>query len=261
MRGLRVGMLVAVALALFPAPSAAQEKSFDWPKELSRLERDYALTVDYETPTLPVETSHGAITGVRSNRRELSSYAELFVDEFRRYPAEAVAKTGIKRIVLCKDLAFAGEPRAAIPDYDHTVMYYDTVRAAYSAVYQRATIHHEFFHMIDWKDDHRVYEDAAWSALNRAGFTYGKKHVRGVDRSLWGRLDDSLDGFLNRYAMTGVQEDKAEVFCYLMFDPGRMAERGKSDPVMARKIESMKRLTQSFSPSMGPAYWDARAAR
>jgi hypothetical protein len=140
-------------------------------------------------------------------------------------------------------------------------MYYDAARASYSPSYQRATIHHEFYHMIDWKDDQRVYEDEAWGGLNRAGFAYGRRHVRGVDRSLWGRLDESLDGFLNRYSMTGVQEDKAEIFCYLIFKPEMMAERARADAVVARKVEAMKKLVGRFAPEVEESFWSSASTR
>lgn len=232
-----------------------------WVAKIGDLEKRYGLTVEFADPSFPVKTAHGDITGARAVRRELADYVPIFVEEFSRYPVDFVKKTGVRRIVLCKDLAFAGDFRASIPDYDHTVMYYDAVRGAYSEDYQRATVHHEFFHMIDWKDDRQVYQDEAWTRLNRAGFEYGARHVRGVDRSMWGRLDDNLEGFLNRYAMTGVQEDKAEIFCYLIVKPEMIERRARTDAILAAKVEAMKALTREFSASMDEAFWPVPADR
>jgi hypothetical protein len=249
-----------------PAPRVGKETRprrarAAWTDELRRLEQTYGLSVEYAAPAFPVATTHGQISGRAATGRELDRYVPLFLEEFGLYPADLVRRTGLRRIVLCKSLAFAGEPRASIPDYDHTVMYYDVARAAYSEAYQRATIHHEFFHMLDWKDDRQVYEDAAWSRINRDGFVYGPRHVRGVDPSLWGQLDESLGGFLNRYSMTGVQEDKAEIFCYLMTKPEMIQRRARNDAVLGAKVEAMKRLTASFSASADEAFWRSIAER
>ena len=248
-------MLQALALLV------VLQEAPNWVSRIGELEKSYGLTVEFSDPSFPVKTTHGDITAERAVRRELAAYVPIFAEEFSRYPADFVKKTGVRRIVLCKNLAFAGDVRASIPYYDHTVMFYDAVRGAYSEDYQRATVHHEFFHMIDWKDDGRVYDDDAWARLNRAGFEYGSRHVRGVDRSMWGRLDDNLEGFLNRYAMTGVQEDKAEIFCYMIFKPELIERRSRTDAVLAAKVEAMKKLTLAFSASMDEAFWAAAASR
>lgn len=233
----------------------ALQQAPDWVTQIGDFEKRYGLTVEFGDPSFPVKTTHGDISGERAVRRELATYVPVFVEEFSRYPADFVKKTGLRRIVLCKNLAFAGDFRASIPDYDHTVMYYDAVRGAYSEEYQRATVHHEFFHMIDWKDDRAVYEDEAWARLNRSGFEYGSKHVRGVDRSMWGRLDENLEGFLNRYSMTGVQEDKAEIFCYMILKPELIEQRVKTDAILAAKVEAMRKLAAAYSESMDEAFW------
>lgn len=253
-------LLISAAPAPVGAP-AFQESRPSWEAQLKEFEATYKLTVVTTEPEFPIQTTHGKITGAKASRRELKKYVPVFVEEFSRYPAAAVQKTGMLKIVLCRNLAFAGEKRASIPDYDHTVMYYDAARAAYSPTYQRATVHHEFFHMIDWKDDKRVYRDRGWSSLNPSSFSYGRQHVRDVDKSLWGRLDETLEGFLNRYSMTGVQEDKAEIFCYMIFKPEMMALRARTDSVLADKIDAMKELTRKFSPSMDEDFWDDLSSR
>lgn len=232
-----------------------------WVEQLRELEKAYDVQVEFVRPAFPVQTTHGQITGATAKTSELAAYVPLFVEEFRRYPASLVRRTGVRRIVLCRTLAFGDDPRASIPDYDHTVMYYDAARAAYSPAYQRATVHHEFFHMVDWKDDSLVYRDAEWSRLNGPGFQYGRRHVRGIDPSLWGEMNDGLKGFLNRYSMTGVQEDKAEIFCYLIFKPEMIRRRAGGDEILARKVAVMKRLMNAFEPSMDQSYWDALASR
>jgi hypothetical protein len=116
-------------------------------------------------------------------------------------------------------------------------------------------LHHEYFHIIDYKDDGQLYRDDAWSALNPPDFKYGAggKTAQG-DPSI-GVWTDKNPGFLDKYAMTGVEEDKAEVFAAMVIDPDFMAVRVKSDPVLAAKQRRMKELLVKFCPSMGEPFW------
>ena len=43
----------------------------------------------------------------------------------------------------------------------------------YSRTYQRHAFHHEFFHIIDYRDDGQVYSDSRWARLNPQTFRYG----------------------------------------------------------------------------------------
>jgi hypothetical protein len=64
-------------------------------------------------------------------------------------------------------------------------------------------------------------------------------------------------GFLNRYAMAGVEEDKAEVFAHMIVEPKMIAERVKKDKYMQAKVERMKELLVEFTPSMDKKFWEA----
>ena len=184
----------------------------------------------------------------------MENYAPILAAELARYPAAFLRKTKLVKIVLSRKLKFAGQERAAIPDFQNNVLHLDVLQGNWNEIYQRTVIHHELFHVVDWRDDGKLYEDRDWKKLNPSKFRYGKggKNARGPDQ--W-PLDSSLKGFLNKYSMSGVEEDKAEIYANLMVRPGEVRRRARKDSVLAKKITAMKRLLYAFSRSMDRNFW------
>ena len=60
---------------------------------------------------------------------------------------------------------------------------------------------------------------------------------------------------MNRYAMSGVEEDKAELFAHMMVEPDLVAGRAKNDSHLRAKVERMRELLEEFSPKMDAAFW------
>ncbi len=191
---------------------------------------------------------------------EIDHYSVLFVREFSLYPPSLIKRCGLKRIVLCKDLAFDGQLRAAIPDFEHDTLYLDVLRGGYDRLYVCKVLHHEFFHIIDYRDDGRVYEDREWSALNPPGFKYGTGGKNAQQVASARELTDKFPGFLNYYSTTGVEEDKAEVFANLIVDSAYVAERAKRTACW-RESAGAREVAGAISvPTSTPAFWSKAAA-
>ena len=109
------------------------------------------------------------------------------------------------------------------------------LRGGYDRLYLCRVLHHEFFHIIDYRDDGDVYEDKAWAALNRPGFHYGTGGKNAQHVASARELTEKFPGFLNYYATTGVEEDKAEVFANLIVDPAYVAKPRQSGPRAGRE--------------------------
>ena len=62
-------------------------------------------------------------------------------------------------------------------------------------------------------------------------------------------------GFLNKYSMQGVEEDKAELFAYLMVEPDYVSQRARDDSVLASKVTALKTLLHRFCPSVRDDFW------
>ena len=157
-------------------------------------------------------------------------------------------KTRLKSVVFCKDLTFAGQRRTAVPDFEHDVLYLDVARGRNDDRYVRKVIHHEFFHIVDLRDDDQLYEDERWVKLNPPGFKYGPGGINLQNDPTVTETGKDVPGFLNRYAAGGVEEDKAEVFAHLMVEPKEMKDRADKDKYMRAKVERMKELLRDFTP-------------
>jgi hypothetical protein len=241
----------AVALLLFAGPAAAAEP------DLAAVAKTYSLEVVTRAPTFPVKTAHGAIDGAEADPADAATYAAVFAQEWSLYPPGLVKKAGVRRVVICKGLAFAGQPRTGVPDFEHDTLYLDAARGRHDDRYVRKVIHHEFFHFVDLRDDGRLYEDERWAGLNRPGFKYGPGGAKLQDDPTVTTTGRDVPGFLNRYAAAGVEEDKAEVFAHLVVEPGAVAARAAADPYVRQKAERMRELLAGFTRAAGAEFWAA----
>lgn len=249
-------ILILVPLFLSGVARSQIESPADALGELEKIARNYKIEIVTAAPRFPVKTTHGNIDGKSADRKTLESYAGLFAHEFKLYPLDLVKRSRLKRVVLCKELSFAGQRRNAIPDYEHDTLYLDVSRGSYNKPYLRKVIHHEFFHIIDYRDDGKVYQDKLWEALNLAKFKYGSGGRTAQNIQETSVLTEKFPGFLNHYSTTGVEEDKAEVFANLLVNPAYVEGRTKKDRVLKAKVERMKGLLLTFCADMNEEFWE-----
>lgn len=224
-------------------------------------QQKYGISIGVEETATNVASPWGPITGTTPSFLQVVWYAPILKEELNKYPVSLVARTGLSRIVLVRDLTFAGQRRSAIPDWTRNILYLDVARAAFDTAYLRKTFHHEFFHLIDYRDDGLVYDDPSWAALNHAGVRYGSGGSQMQNDPRASVITDDSPGFLNRYSMQGVEEDKAEVFACLMEDPDFIRVRLSRDAVLASKVERMKALLKAFCPDVDEGFWRAIEGR
>lgn len=222
---------------------------------VEELDQRYGLIMVTHDPEFPVKCSYGLIEGRAATAEELKSYLALFTPEFSLYPRSLIEKTGLKKVVFCKDLAFAGQRRNAIPDFEHDTLYLEVVRGMERPTYMRKVIHHEYFHVIDFKDDGKLYKDDRWKTLNPAGFQYGTGGKNAQTVKGTANLTDAYPGFLNHYSTTGVEEDKAEVFAFLVVENETVKRRMETDPVLRSKVEMLQNLLSSYCPEIQEGFW------
>ena len=247
-----MGLRLLCASRSWHAPLHAQEKRR---ADLAAVGKKYRLEIVTSSPKFPVRMKTGVIDGSAAAKAEVESYAAIFAFEWSLYPPELVKKTRLKSVVFCKDLTFAGQRRTAVPDFEHDVLYLDVVRGRNDDRYVRKVIHHEFFHIIDLRDDDQLYEDERWVKLNPPGFKYGPGGIKLQNDPTVTETGKDVPGFLNRYAAAGVEEDKAEVFAHLMVEPKEMEDRAEQGQVHARKVDRMKELLRDFTPKANGDFW------
>lgn len=224
-------------------------------KEFAGVGSAYELEIVSKSPEFPQATSWGPIDGQSATLADLQRYEPLFCQEFSLYPKSLVQKTRLRRIVMCHELKFSGQRRYAIPDFEHDTLYLDVGTNDQPAIYLRKVIHHEFFHIVDYRDDGRLYEDERWKSLNRPDFKYGKGGSSALGVPTTGELTTKYSGFLTHYSTTGVEEDKAEVFAHLIVNAAVVADRAARDEILAEKVNQMKSLVQTYCPEADSGFW------
>jgi hypothetical protein len=225
--------------------------------DLAGVAKSYKLDIVTKQPKFPVKTTHGTIDGAEADATDAESYAAIFAFEVSLYPPELVRKTRLKTVVFCKNLSFGGQKRTAMPDFENDSLYFDVSRGRHDDLYVRRVIHHEFFHIIDLRDDGRLYEDERWGRLNPPGFKYGSGGAKLQDDPTATITGRDEPGFMNRYAASGVEEDKAELFAHMMVEPKTVAARIEKDKYVRMKVERMTELLAAFSPKAGKDFWAA----
>jgi len=225
-----------------------------------RIAKKYGVEVVWKRQKNPIKTSTNLLWATEADPYHLNAYVPLLASEILLYPPEFVRRSGLKRIILCGELDSKEGRRGGYADAEHGDIYLDVERGSYSKPYKRLGIHHEFFHFFDYRDDGRVFQDERWERLNSDSFRYAGGGVTMQDDPTAGLTRD-IPGFLTRYAMSGVEEDKAEMFSHMMVEYRYVRDRAIKDRVIGKKWSEMKDLLRRFSPDMDEAFWETICLR
>lgn len=188
----------------------------------------------------------------------LKKFGRMFIDEWAKYPKTWVSTTQLKSIVIVKNLNVANTYRAAMPDSVGDALYYD-VKYANDEDYMREVIHHEYNHLFTYNITGQPGNvDPAWLALNAPGFKYGNGGAtcyQPKNTCLTGV--HTVQGFVSGYATSGIDEDKAELYGYLMTTKNYRQLMGwlSSDQVLAKKVEAYKTFIRQHAAQMNDAYF------
>lgn len=151
------------------------------------------------------------------NEEDVSFYLPLLVLELSLYPPSLWKRLSIRKFTLCHSLVFHTDQyeqyRAGLLDnQEFTLIFSGKER---DVNYIRRVIHHEFFHHIDHTINGTFYyQDPEWEAFNPVGFEYGEG---GQVKRVLLSLDMNLKSFFfNDYCTSGIEEDKAETFAWLV---------------------------------------------
>ncbi|MEQ8765264.1 MAG: putative zinc-binding metallopeptidase [Planctomycetota bacterium] len=253
-------LLASLVLSCSPAIEAQPKLlESDIDERVARVEKRLGLKIAVHPKDIPECTWPLTFAPVdREQQKLLESYLDILEEELGKYPADFLKRTKLKVVALGRGLQFRKQPRAALPDYVKETLYYDIDYLVTSdASYVRHVIHHEYYHMIEeeWNGS-AYYKDPAWAKLNESDFRYGTGGVnaRNGDVSVF---DHPRSGFVNGYAMSGLEEDKAEVWASMF-----LAERWKlvgpwaeEDRRLAAKIAFLEKAAKKVSRKMDDAYW------
>ncbi len=195
------------------------------------------------TRSFTLGLGNGPVRGEPASGAELARGRDVVTRELARYPASFLRRVQLVGVVLLRDLVEGETPIPSLPNVGGLLLL-DVAGAESDLV---RAIHHEVFHFADLADDGSLAPDPAWQALNAPTFVYG-----GGGRSLrssWAAQASDLPGFVSGYATSGVEEDKADTFAFLVARPDAVRPRLAGDPVLAAKAREIVRRVAALDPA------------
>lgn len=197
------------------------------------------------TRVYPIKSRSGDVTGTLPTKRDVEAFCPILAREIKKYPDEFFRNLELEQIVTCKKLLRGQGPALAI-----AFMGLDSIHVDVGETDKFATLHHEIFHIVDYREDASM-EDKVWEGLNPPDFRYDPnlKITEGVT--------SRFKGFITMYSLTQACEDKAELYSYLIMDQKMVRVRAGKDAVVAKKVARMKEIARGFCPKMDDAFWKA----
>ena len=211
-----------------------------------------ARSVELLAATRPfrVELFTGALEGEAASEIELARAARVLEQELARYPRRFLTQSRLRRVVVTRSLSEGGAPIPSLPNLEGALL----LDADAPEAFLRRLVHHEVFHFVDYAGDDQLKRDPSWQRLNDRWFVYGSggRYARAPGSA---RLTADLPGFVSKYATSGLEEDKAETFAFLMAAPARLEAIATRDTVIRAKISALKAELQKFCPEIDGRFW------
>jgi hypothetical protein len=168
---------------------------------------------------------------------------------FGAYPPALIQAAGLEHVALCRTIRIAGEdglrPPAGVAVVEQHRLLISIEQFGEGAPYYKdfsvqQVVHHEVFHLFDEATEPSLFHgiDQSWHALNPPDFAYRNPAIRTPTRPT---------GFVNSYATTNEQEDRATVFEFLLGQPAALCEIAHRDPAVAAKTAAVWKRVAKFT--------------
>ncbi len=167
----------------------------------------------------------------------------LLERELGRYPARFLRNIKVAGIVLMQDLHEGSQSIPSLPNVGGLLLL--DVHSVESDLVR--VLHHELWHFADMTDDGRVSPDPSWEKLNPESFVYGSGG-RSLRSSWAAKPATDLPGFVSAYATSGVEEDKAEVFAFVLARHDILVKQMENDRVLQTKVQKLRTRVAELDP-------------
>ena len=179
-----------------------------------------------------------------------AAVAIAVAQEWQKYSANTISKTGLTTIYLVTDLVVDGQQRAGMPEPIYENALYFDVSSKYASsengIFLRRVFHHEFNHLMQYKTYATYsYNDDLWVSCNSGSFNYGAGGASMYYNVSYAHAEHPKYGFVNGYATSGIEEDKAEVFADFMTDPSKLHKLAQIDAGVACKLAQTQKYLQT----------------
>jgi hypothetical protein len=238
---------------LVVAPAAAAGSAL-FEQMSAQYKKDYDVELVADLETYPVAETGGAINARNAGDRNVDMVLYFLRKEFAKYPPELVRLAGLRRIVFCRDLKVKGNRVAGVALSTNGTIYMDSSTEVGDEAHRRRTLHHEFFHFIDYTlhENRDIMDNPAWVRANAPGTSYGGTD-NGAPVANW--ASHPAPGFVSNYSRKSVPEDRAELFCAIMTNNLTVRLLLQKDSFLTAKLAVLKEELKGFCPKVDEAFW------
>ncbi len=186
-----------------------------------------------------------------SSDKNVNQASRELQEEWLKYGAAQIEASGLKSIYLVKNLNVDGQARSGLPEPKLGDALYFDISSVYlqseNSQYMRRTFHHEFSHLIEYNlFGSYAPQLRAWSGCNAAIFKYGNGGASMYSKPDYAHKSHPEYGFIDGYATSAVEEDKAEVFAWYMMEPVLVQKLAAQDSGLACKLAQTQTLLQKL---------------
>lgn len=232
----------------FTSSSTSSNIPLTTKQELQTVLAPLGVTIALEQPLLfKNHRSAAAAPDAVSTQQALT----LFKEEWLKYTPEFIKSTGLKKIYFVQQLTVEGQARAGMPEPIFEDALYFDVSESYvqseGGYYMRRTYHHEFKHLIDY-NFYGGYAAGAgeWLTCNLNNVRYGSGGAAMYADADYAHAEHPEEGFVNGYATSAIEEDRAEVYALFMTNPEKLQQLAANDQALLCKIAATKKLISSL---------------
>ena len=191
-----------------------------------------------------------AIKGERVPLEEVEGELNRFFEALDTLGDGFVKKSGLKYVMICRNLQLDGMPCAGIASGNCIYL---------NVGFSKKTVYHEIFHIFDSKRNNKK-----WLKLNHKNFIYrgidfpdrpiGKAKHNKIKRHYSKNTRDFNGDFASRYAQSNEAEDRAETFSYMIDRGPLFVQRAEKSPYLYNKMVYIIDMTDRSS-LLGKAFW------
>lgn len=246
--------LIAASLML----SAAAHATPLFEEMVTQFEKIYGIQLVADQEKFPVDGTGGTITGTNTGKNNGDMVLYFLRKEFAKYPADLVRRSGVKRIALCRDLKSGSTRIAGVAVEANATIYVDSTASVGNESHRRRTLHHEFFHFLDYTRGGDVMHNEPWETINRGTVSYGSAPPP-MKPGQYDWASHPALGFISDYSLKALPEDRAEVFAGMMTNNLKLRLLVQSDQKLAAKVAIIRGELVHFCPEVNDAFWSGIA--
>ena len=188
-----------------------------------------------------------------TNEKDLDIYIPLFFLEWLIYPKSLIKLSKLRKITFIHECILITKNykqyRAGVPEYIYNYnLFYCTKERDFN--YIQIVIHHEYFHFIDFIHD-KSFDDIIWRKFNSINFNYG---IGGWSERIFIKLDSNIKGFINHFSMSAIEEDKAEIYQFLMINTFNALNN--KDVIIQKKVYRIIEFLKEFDKIFFVDNWE-----